>query len=525
MKIRYKLILLIILTVLAAAVPISYVVISRSETIIVKNTYFICSNLSESISNIAREELFLNSNYEGTEKVLQGLNASSFQGLYNVFIINIDGKYVADLKNLEKGKYISDDELKFIQSVQQLSYRQIKTGNTRVLRFTYPIFLDHSETKLKIGATVFDFEYDLLFAPVSEMRAQILMFGAGILIFSILIGVLFSYLLTKPVQLLSKGAKIISAGNLDYRIPVKGSDEIGGLAQEFNSMTAEIQKAQKDLKSLNESLEQKVKERTAELINANEEAEIEKKNALQAQSEAEAERTKSEKLLLNILPSEIVQELKEKGHTLPVYYETVTVMFTDFKGFTKISETMAPQELVKELDGCFIQFDMIMDRFRLEKLKTIGDSYMAAGGIPNVNRTNPVDAILAAMEILSFMEQMKFVKEAMGLPYWELRMGINTGPLVAGVIGEKKFAYDVWGDTVNTASRLESSGTPGKINISETTYLKIRDFFNCEYRGKVAAKDKGEIGMYYVTGIRKELSVNGEGRTPNAAFMEMLKDL
>ncbi|HNF15458.1 MAG TPA: adenylate/guanylate cyclase domain-containing protein [Leptospiraceae bacterium] len=525
MKIRYKLILLIILTVLAVAVPISYVVITRSETIIVKNTYFICSNLSESISNIAREELFLNTNYEGTEKVLQGLNASNFQGLYNVYIINIDGKYVADLRNREIGKYLSDEELKYIQSIQNLSYRQIKNGNTSVLRFTYPIFLDHTDAKLKIGATVFDFEYDLLFAPVSEMRAQILLFSASILLFSILTGVLFSYLLTKPVQLLSKGAKVIRAGSLDYRIPLKGSDEIGQLAEEFNSMTAEIQRAQKDLKSLNENLEQKVKERTSELIKANEEAEIEKKNALQAQSEAEAERTKSEKLLLNILPSEIVKELKEKGHTVPVFYETVTVMFTDFKGFTKISETMAPQELVKELDGCFIQFDMIMDRFRLEKLKTIGDSYMAAGGIPNANRTNPIDAVLAAMEILAFMDQMKIVKEAMGLPYWELRMGINTGSLVAGVIGEKKFAYDVWGDTVNTASRLESSGTPGKINISEATYLKIRDFFNCEYRGRIEAKNKGEISMYYVTGIKKELSVNGEGKTPNTAFMEKMNKI
>ncbi|TGL75953.1 adenylate/guanylate cyclase domain-containing protein [Leptospira jelokensis] len=233
---------------------------------------------------------------------------------------------------------------------------------------------------------------------------------------------------------------------------------------------------------------------------------------------AEEERNKNEKLLLNILPVDIAQELKEKGATEPILYENVSVMFTDFKGFTQIAEVLSPQELIRDLDACFVQFDKITERYKLEKLKTIGDSYMCAGGIPKRNQTHAIDSILAALEIQAFMNLMKQIKADQGLPFWELRLGIHSGPLVAGVIGEKKFAYDVWGDTVNTASRMESSGTPGKINISGTTYDMIKDVFECEYRGKVNAKNKGEVEMYYVLGLKNEYSISDDKRTPNESF-------
>jgi class 3 adenylate cyclase len=236
----------------------------------------------------------------------------------------------------------------------------------------------------------------------------------------------------------------------------------------------------------------------------------------------ETERQKSEKLLLNILPRDVAVELKEKGFAEPTLFEEVSVMFTDFKGFTQIAETLSPSELIKELDACFVQFDKIIERFNLEKLKTIGDSYMCAGGIPKKNKTHAIDCVLAALEIQNFMNLMKKLKEEKGFPYWEIRLGIHTGPLVAGVIGEKKFAYDVWGDTVNTASRMESSGTPGKINISGSTYEQVKDFFNCEYRGKINAKNKGEVDMYYVKELKKEFSKNGDGKTPNGKFWKML---
>lgn len=239
-----------------------------------------------------------------------------------------------------------------------------------------------------------------------------------------------------------------------------------------------------------------------------------------AKNVAEVERRKSEKLLLNILPADVASELKEKGATEPILYEDVSVMFTDFKGFTQIAEVLSPRELIQDLDACFVQFDKITERFNLEKLKTIGDSYMCAGGIPKRNKTHAIDCVLAALEIQAFMNLMKQIKADQGLPYWELRLGIHTGPLVAGVIGEKKFAYDVWGDTVNTASRMESSGTPGKINISGLTYELVKDLFDCEFRGHISAKNKGEVAMYYVNGLRPEYALSSDTRAPNGKFWE-----
>jgi class 3 adenylate cyclase len=234
--------------------------------------------------------------------------------------------------------------------------------------------------------------------------------------------------------------------------------------------------------------------------------------------EVRIERDKSEKLLLNILPKDVAQELKEKGFAEPVQFESVSVMFTDFKGFTQIAEKLTPTELLKDLDSCFVQFDKITERYNLEKLKTIGDSYMCAGGIPRINRTHAIDCVLASLEIQSFMNMMREMKEMLGLPCWELRLGIHSGSLVAGVIGEKKFAYDVWGDTVNIASRMESSGAPGKINISGVTYNLVKEFFDCEYRGMIMAKNKGEVAMYYVNGLKPEYSINSDRKTPNGKF-------
>jgi len=212
----------------------------------------------------------------------------------------------------------------------------------------------------------------------------------------------------------------------------------------------------------------------------------------------EEEKDRSEKLLLNILPLETAQELKEKGSATPKHYDKVSVLFTDFKGFTKIAEKLTAQELIEELNYCFFEFDKIIDKHNLEKIKTIGDAYMCAGGIPAANDTNPVDIVRAGLEIKAFMEKLKTDRETQGKDYWELRIGIHTGEVVAGVVGKNKFAYDIWGDAVNTASRMESSGIPGQVNISGTTYELIKDRFICTHRGKILAKNKGEIDMYIV---------------------------
>ncbi|CAN5871177.1 hypothetical protein BH11BAC7_BH11BAC7_14120 [soil metagenome] len=208
-----------------------------------------------------------------------------------------------------------------------------------------------------------------------------------------------------------------------------------------------------------------------------------------------AEKKKSDELLLNILPVETAEELKQFGSAKARSFDMVTVMFTDFKDFTAMSEKLTAVELVTEINECFVAFDHIIQKHGIEKIKTIGDAYMAAGGLPTPTTTHAADVVSAALEIQEFIRAQKKKKGAMG---FDIRIGIHTGPVVAGIVGIKKFAYDIWGDTVNTASRMESSGVAGKINISASTYELVKDHFRCIPRGKVNAKGKGEIEMYFL---------------------------
>jgi len=212
----------------------------------------------------------------------------------------------------------------------------------------------------------------------------------------------------------------------------------------------------------------------------------------------EDERQRSDELLLNILPHSIAEELKTSGKARARRFDEATVLFTDFKNFTRISELLSPEELVEELDKCFKAFDFIIGQYPdIEKIKTIGDAYMCASGLTD-RRVMPNSLVKAALEMQEFLDEQKQERMRIGKPYFEARIGIHTGPVVAGVVGVKKFAYDIWGDTVNTASRVESNSQPGRVNISETTYNLVRYKFECEYRGKVEAKNKGQIDMYYV---------------------------
>ena len=239
------------------------------------------------------------------------------------------------------------------------------------------------------------------------------------------------------------------------------------------------------------TLERTVKERTAEVVE--EKAVVEKqKDVIQKEKE------KSDELLLNILPFEVAEELKEKGYTTAKAFDEVTVLFSDIKGFTDVAERMTAQELVKEINTYFSAFDGIIQKYGLEKIKTIGDAYIAAGGLPEKNSATAQNVVEAAINMQQTVENLKQERVSSNKPYFELRIGIHTGPVVAGVVGIKKFQYDIWGDTVNIAARMEQSGVPGKINISQHTYEVVKEQFTCVYRGKIEAKNKGEIDMYFV---------------------------
>lgn len=210
----------------------------------------------------------------------------------------------------------------------------------------------------------------------------------------------------------------------------------------------------------------------------------------------EAEKQRSDDLLLNILPEETAQELKEKGRVEPRRFEAATILFSDFKGFTHYAENLSPKVLVKTIDHYFSAFDLIMEKYNLEKIKTVGDAYMAAGGLPFETEDHAHKMILAAQEMADFVAKAKGDDKTTAK--FDIRIGINTGPVVAGVVGTKKFAYDIWGDAVNIASRMESNSDPGRINISEMTYNIVKSQFDCEYRGEIAVKNRGQMKMYFV---------------------------
>lgn len=211
-----------------------------------------------------------------------------------------------------------------------------------------------------------------------------------------------------------------------------------------------------------------------------------------------AEKKKSDNLLLNILPEETIKELQEKGKTEAKYYDLATIMFADVIGFTKIAMMMSPQEIVNALDEFFSAFDEIMDRFKIEKIKTIGDAYVAAGGIPVADSDNPTRVIESAKACMEAADEINEVRKHKGLPVFNFRIGIHSGPVIAGVVGKNKFAYDIWGDTVNTAARMEETSKSGHINISQNTYDHVKNIYTCDYRGKIKAKNKGELHMYFV---------------------------
>jgi class 3 adenylate cyclase len=221
----------------------------------------------------------------------------------------------------------------------------------------------------------------------------------------------------------------------------------------------------------------------------------------------ERQRARSEELLLNILPRQIADELRAQGKVEAKYYSDVTILFTDVVGFTRMFDDLSVDRMVRVLDQLVTAFDHVVRNYGLEKLKTIGDAYMCAGGLTREGASHPVDAVLAAFDMV---EVVRKAAESESLPL-AVRVGMHTGPVAAGVVGIDKFAFDVWGDTVNYAARLETGGAPGRINIAQSTYLRVKDFFACSPRGKILTKE-GEREMYFIDGIHPELV--GPGHPP-----------
>jgi adenylate cyclase len=243
-----------------------------------------------------------------------------------------------------------------------------------------------------------------------------------------------------------------------------------------------------------------------------------------ARDRAVAEKGESERLLLNILPPSIAAELKASQRVQPRFFDSASVIFIDFSGFTRIVETMEPASVIDQLDQHFTRFDDIMAKHRLEKLKTIGDAYLAVGGVPEHNRSHPIDAALCALQILDHLTKLNRQREKLHLPAWLARIGINTGPVIAGVVGKHKFTYDIWGNTVNVAERVEAAGVPGRITVSEATWQHIKGRFETEPRGAVEVKHKGLVNMYFLNRVKPELSSDPAGTMPNDRFWKQERE-
>ena len=237
-----------------------------------------------------------------------------------------------------------------------------------------------------------------------------------------------------------------------------------------------------------------------------------------AQKRLVEEKQRAEKLILNILPAGIAAELERDGRVAPRHYPSATILLADFVGFTRFAEELAPRSLVDDLDRFFSGFDDIVDRCGLEKLKTIGDAYMAAGGLPEENKCHAADACLAALQLQDYVARANTQRERMRLAPWQLRIGVHTGSVMAGVVGKRKFTYDVWGDAVNTAARLETASEAGRVNISEATFHHVKKFFEVSARGEIEVKNKGALAMYFLDRLKPEFSQDPAGIMPNKAF-------
>lgn len=297
----------------------------------------------------------------------------------------------------------------------------------------------------------------------------------------------------------------------------------GGVIKWIVAIEADITEVKHSGELLEEQRES-LQEMTEELTAANQELQAQRDQLNEKHEELTKEKERTDELLHNILPEVVAHQLK-KGKKKPKRHKSVTVMFADFKGFTKICKVLEPSEIVHTLDELFSAFDTIIEQHFLEKIKTVGDAYMCAGGMPMKNNSHHVNIVMAALEIQQFLFQFNKPRMLKKETVWECRIGVHSGEVFAGVVGQKKFAYDIWGDTVNLAARMETSGAVNSVNISETTYEFVKDYFDCVPRGEIDVKNIGKVNMYFVTGLKSKYTEDPAGVRPNDAFNEVLRGL
>jgi len=361
--------------------------------------------------------------------------------------------------------------IRYSRAITELALRGDPISQ-HVLQQTVPQLLEAEKRRVETTSASF---YSV--GEWADRLTAVIFLFSGVL--GSVIAIRLSRHLDRGLSDLKAGADRIGGGALDHQIPIRSNDELGDLASRFNQMTVQLSGAHTNLTSAH-----------TELASRHE--------------EVQRQRQVSESLLLNILPAQIADELRAKDFVDPKYFEDVTILFTDFVGFSNSTRNLSADDLVYLLHEYFTVFDNIATRYGLEKLKTIGDSYMCVGGLPARVPSHPVDTVMAAFEMLQAVRE-----RASRSPSWGVRIGIHTGPVIAGVVGVKKFAFDIWGEAVNHASRMESSGAENCINVSQQTWTRIKDFFAGEPRGYVTTKDKLDHEMFFVRNIHPALRSAG----------------
>lgn len=451
MRILYKQILITSIIVILCILPIEFFTIQKSQKIISDKTSEICQNMANNIVTIARDELFLNNVYQDTANLLKRISKSKLKALKNIYIINVYGKYVVEMIPEKKGNYITSKELDLLKGIDKATLKEINTSDRKILRYTYPVFLD-TDQHMRIGMVILDFDKNKLYQPVYDIERFIFILGGAIFALAILLSILTSFLMTRPISNLSEGVAAFAGGDLKYRIENKSSDEIGRLARSFNIMADNLEKA-----------------------------DILKQSYI----------TTYEKFV----PTEFVTFL-DKQSILDIrlgnqVQREMTVLFSDIRSFTSLSEELKPEENFNFINSYLNRMGPIVRKYGGFIDKYIGDAIMAL--FPN----SANDAVNAAIEMQKEMATYNIHRKKTGYRPIEIGIGLHTGTLMLGIIGEnKRMEGTVISDSVNLASRLETLTKvySSAIIISESTFSKLDDLESYHFRmlGNVTVKGKKE---------------------------------